>query len=200
MNLKQMVLRQQELLSLARGEHREFTATEQTEFDNLTRQIAEATAEQSQLGGQPEAGSNGIRAPGSDNQNSRGQDSNMGMTPENNIALERSRCAEITRMCRSLGVDDATMEGYISGGASLDSVREAVMNSMIENNAPIPQRGSADVTAAEEDKFRAAASDALLLRMGLTVEKPAEGARDLRGILDVLEFDPTMLEAALGGE
>ena len=148
MNLKQMILRQQELLSLARGEHREFTATEQTEFDNLTRQIAEATAEQSQTGGQPEVGSSGTRAPGSDNQNSRGQDSNRGMTPENNIALERSRCAEITRMCRSLGVDDATMEGYISGGASLDSVREAVMNFMIENNAPIPQRGSADVTAA----------------------------------------------------
>lgn len=182
MNLKQMILRQQELLSLVRGEHREFTATEQTEFDNLTRQIAEATAEQSQTGGQPEAGSSGTRAPGSDDQNSRGQDSNRGMTPENNIALERSRCAEITRMCRSLGVDDATMEGYISGGASLDSVREAVMNFMIENNAPIPQRGSADVTAAEEDKFRAAASDALLLRMGLTVEKPAEGARDLRGM------------------
>mgnify|MGYP001249745186 CR=1 FL=1 len=37
MNLKQMILRQQELLSLARGEHREFTAVEQTEFDNLSR-------------------------------------------------------------------------------------------------------------------------------------------------------------------
>lgn len=181
MNLKQMILRQQELLSLARGEHREFTAVEQTEFDNLSRQIAEAAEEQPQPGGQPEINSNGIRAPGSDNQNSRGQN-NMGMTPENDIALERSRCAEITRMCRSLGVDDTTMEGYISGGASLDSVREAVMNSMIENSTPISQRGSADVTVAEEDKFRAAASDALLLRMGLTVEKPAEGARDLRGM------------------
>lgn len=80
-------------------------------------------------------------------------------------------------MCRSLGVDDTVMEGYISGGNSVDSVREAIMNSMIENGSPISQRGSADVTAAEEDKFRAAASDALLLRAGLNVEKPADGAK-----------------------
>ncbi|MFR7629555.1 MAG: hypothetical protein ACLUZ6_02375 [Lachnospira eligens] len=42
MNLRQMILRQQELLSLARSEHRELSAQEQTEFDNLTRQIAAA--------------------------------------------------------------------------------------------------------------------------------------------------------------
>lgn len=175
MKLRQMILRQQELLSLARSEHRELSAQEQTEFDNLTRQIAAAADEQSSAGGQPETGTTPPA-------NQEGARSGSVSTPENDISLERSRCAEITRMCRSLGVDDTVMEGYISGGNSVDSVREAIMNSMIENGSPISQRGSADVTAAEEDKFRAAASDALLLRAGLNVEKPADGARDLRGM------------------
>lgn len=175
MNLRQMILRQQELLSLARSEHRELSAQEQTEFDNLTRQIAAAADEQPSAGGQPETGTTPPA-------NQEGTRSGSVSTPENDISLERSRCAEITRMCRSLGIDDTVMEGYISGGNSVDSVREAIMNSMIENSSPISQRSNVDITVAEEDKFRSAASDALLLRAGLSIENPTDGARELRGM------------------
>ena len=55
---------------------------------------------------------------------------------------------------------------------------------MRKNNAPIATRGNGDisVTRSEEDKFRAAAADAILLRGGLDIENPAEGAQELRAM------------------
>ena len=44
MNLKQMILRQQELLDTAKAEKRELTAEEQAEFDELTKSIQAAQA------------------------------------------------------------------------------------------------------------------------------------------------------------
>ena len=60
----------------------------------------------------------------------------------------------------------------------MDQVRCAVLEKMQKDGAPINVRVNAD----EGDKFRDAATDALVLRAGVRVAKPAEGAGELRGM------------------
>lgn len=60
----------------------------------------------------------------------------------------------------------------------MDQVRCAVLEKMQKDGAPI----NVSVNADEGDKFRDAATDALVLRAGVRVAKPAEGAGELRGM------------------
>lgn len=165
MNLKQMIQRQQELLNTARAAQRELTAEEQAEFDSLQRSIDAARAATPGAGAadptpaaDPEADADGIRA------------------------AERQRCAEITTLCREFNVSAEDQAHYLNDGITVDAVRAAILNGMIQNGTPIAQRGHAEVTNDEGDKFRAAAGDALVMRSGMTIENPAEGARELMGM------------------
>lgn len=91
------------------------------------------------------------------------------------LRAERRRVSDITALCGEFGVDAAR---YIDDGFTLDQVRAAVLD-QLRARKPL---FTAQVTRDESDKFRAAASDALLLRAGMRVDKPAEGARELRGL------------------
>lgn len=91
------------------------------------------------------------------------------------LRAERRRVSDITALCGEFGVDAAR---YIDDGSTLDQVRAAVLE-QLRARRPL---FTAQVTRDESDKFRAAASDALLLRAGMRVDKPAEGARELRGL------------------
>lgn len=154
MTREQMIQRQQELLNTAKAAQRELTAEEQAEFDNLQRSI-EA------LGADP--------APAGDN-------------AESVRAAERQRCAEITTLCREFSVSSEDQTRYLNEGFSVDAVRKAILDGMRQNGAPIAQGGTVDVTRDAQDKFRAAAGDALVMRSGIAVERPAEGARELMGM------------------
>lgn len=156
MNREQMIQRQQELLNNARAAQRELTAEEQAEFDSLQRQIDALS------GGSGENPS----APNMDDVR----------------AAERQRCAEITTLCREFSVSAEDQERYLNEGTSVDAVRAAILDGMRQNGAPINQRGAAEVTASSEDKFRAAAGDALVMRSGIAIDRPAEGARELMGM------------------
>lgn len=93
---------------------------------------------------------------------------------------ERQRVSEITSLCREFEVDPTE---YISKDYSVDAVRAAVLKAVKERMKPTETHyGNIKVTSEEADKIRAAASDALLMRAGRKVEKPAEGANDFRGI------------------
>lgn len=170
MSRKQMIQRQQELLNAAKATQRELTAEEQAEFDSLQRQIdaigTSNPAEQHVSGAQQRSA----------------EDSNSdGMDPDA-VAMERQRCMEITSLCREFGVSDENMNGYIKDNVSIDSVRAAILNNMRATGAPIAQRASAEVTDDSQDKFRRAAGDALVMRSGIALENPAEGARELMGM------------------
>lgn len=156
MTREQMIQRQQELLNTAKAAQRELTAEEQAEFDNLQRSI-EA------LGGEnpPE--------PAGDN-------------AESVRAAERQRCAEITTLCREFNVSAENQTRYLNEGFTVDAVRAAILDSMRQNGAPISTRGVVDVTADAQEKFRAAAGDALVMRSGIAIERPADGARELMGM------------------
>lgn len=95
------------------------------------------------------------------------------------VAGESQRAVEIATICRDFDVDAIP---YIKNGKSVDDVRAAVLNKVKQERAAVPG-GSNDVVilAAEQDKFRAAVTDGLLMRGSIHVEKPSEGANSFRG-------------------
>lgn len=161
MTLEEMIKRQQELLNLARAEQRELTAEEQAEFDSLQRSIDSIRSAQ----------------PATANANT------SNVVAEATMA-ERTRCMEITSLCRSFDVSEEEMKTYLDGNATVDSVRTAILNKLQTERTPLNMRGVADatVTVDAQDKFRSAAVDALLMRGGIELDRPAEGARELMGM------------------
>jgi len=95
---------------------------------------------------------------------------------------ERSRITEIDAMCRQFKCTDMA-EKLIKEGTAVDEARKAVLEHLAQGNADpgTAYRGPVERGADERDKFRTAAHDALLVRGGVTVEKPAQGADDLTG-------------------
>ena len=90
------------------------------------------------------------------------------------IAEERARVREIGTMCRQFGVDDAP---YINDGMSVEAVRAAILDKLAQER----KAQTVTVQVDEMDKFRAAATDGLAMRAGLTVENKAPGADEYRG-------------------
>ena len=162
MNLFQMIQRQQELLNTARAAQRELTAEEQAEFDSLQRQINAIVEAGGETG---------------DNEGTGNADN-----AENAREAERQRCSEITSLCREFNVSAEDERRYMNEGTTVDQVRAAILDGMRQTGAPIPQGGRAEVTNDAQDKFRAAAADALIMRSGMQLEKPAEGAREMMGM------------------
>ena len=166
MNLEQMIQRQQELLNTARAAQRELTAEEQAEFDSLQRSIESL---RSAGGAEPAPAAPAAPVAPVDNTDSV-------------RAAERQRCAEITTLCREFNVSSENQAHYLNDGVSVDSVRAAILDGMKASGAPLAQRGRAEVTEDAQDKFRAAAGDALVMRSGIQIEKPSDGARELMGM------------------
>ncbi len=159
MNREQMIQRQQELLNTARAAQRELTAEEQAEFDSLQRSI-------DAMGEQTEAPTEGASTE----------------SPEAVRAAEQARCLEITNLCRNFNVPAADLSKYIRESTPVDAVRTAILDGMISAGTPIASRGRVEMVADEQEKFRAAAGDALVMRSGISLENPAEGARQLMGM------------------
>ncbi len=172
MNLKQMIQRQQELLNAAKAANRELTAQEQAEYDSLQRQIDAALAAM-------EGDGEGSGGNGDGGQGERGEGEDPDSIRAAERKAERSRIREIEAMCSHFRMD---AREFVDSGMPVVDVREAVMKRLMETGAPIAQGGRAEVTSDAADKFRAAAGDALVMRSGIAVENPAEGARDLMGM------------------
>lgn len=167
---QQKMLRQQEILTTVKQGKRDFTVEEQLEFDSLQREIDELNLEIEN----EEKTSNGN---------------------ERAIETERKRISEITSLCREFDVD---FTDYIEDGTSLDDVRKAILDNIRSEASPIKTRGTGEVQVIvdEKDKFRAAAADALVMRGGVIIEKPVDGARDLMG----MSLRDLAIETLQGGE
>ncbi len=159
--LEKKLARQQEILGAAKTVQRDLTAEEQTEFDALQREIDTLKAEIAEEERATDARAETERA----------------------IQAERQRVSDITALCRDFEVDP---KEYIDDGSSVDQVRSAVLDMLKTKMQPIaaavPEGSGTHLQTDETDKFREAASDAILMRGSLSVEKPAEGARELRGM------------------
>lgn len=153
----QLVQKQKQLTTTAKEGKRDLSSEEQTTFSDLQRQIDDVDGE--------------IRA------------LEKPQTTPVNISVEqdRIRIAEISQMCREFGVEDNDLERYIRDGTNQDQVRAAILEKMKREGQPLGQRGI-DVTKDADDKFREAAADALVMRGGVSLAKPSEGARELMGM------------------
>lgn len=101
----------------------------------------------------------------------------VGVPTTDNTEAERQRCAEIYTLCREFDID---AQEFIQQGKTIDEVRTIILNDLKRSRTPLTSH--IQVVADEEDKYRAAARDGLLLRMGETIEKPAPGADSFRGM------------------
>lgn len=157
MNTRQEALaRQQELVNLARSEGRGLTADEQAEFDRC----------QAVIDGDGTRGEDGA-APSQD----------AAAEAQRAVENERRRMSDIINLCRQTGMDPA---GYIQDGSSVEDVRRAAVDFLIQHHGPVGARMSE--SGSDEDNFRAAASDAMLLRSGIRTANPAAGAEQMRGL------------------
>lgn len=159
MNLEQMIQRQKAIVAKAEAEARELTAEEQAEFDGLQKQIDQTPAKTADAALTEEKA-----AP---------------VDAEQVRAAERERIRQIDAMCKHFNMD---ADEYIRSGASVESAQSAIMAELMKNHAPLATKGSADVVTDENDKFRRAAAEGLMMRSGITVEKPEDGAREFRGM------------------
>lgn len=102
------------------------------------------------------------------------------------LEAERRRTADITALCREVGMD---ADAYLREGSSVQAVQQAALRHLMQGGAPVGAR--VQVTRDEGDKFRAAAVDALCMRYAPRESDaaPAEGALELRGfsLLRMLE-------------
>ena len=171
--LQKALARQQELVTLARNEGRDLTAEEQAEFNRCQTVIDAAGNEGGEAVGQPAGGERGAE--------NGGQGAPAGTTQggvsdsQRAVAEERQRTADIMALCRQTGMDPAE---YIRSGASMDDVRAAAVDFLIQHNGPVGTRMSDN--SREQDNFRQAATDALLMRSGIDVERPTESAEQMR--------------------
>lgn len=102
---------------------------------------------------------------------------------EEAVRAERVRASEITAMGERFGCGDIARQ-LISDGKTIDEARAAVMDHLAGKSAAdggAGYRAPVEMGADERDKFRAAATDGLILRIGGSIEKPAAGASDLLG-------------------
>lgn len=168
--LQKALARQQELVTMARNEGRDLTTEEQAEFNRCQAVIDAAGNEGGEAGGQPAGGERGEENGG------QGARASVADT-QRAIQAERQRTADIMALCRQTGMDP---EEYIRSGASMDTVRAAAVDFMIKHNGPVGTRMSDN--SREQDNFRQAAVDGLLLRSGMDVERPTEEAEQMRGL------------------
>lgn len=162
--LSKAIQRQQEIVDKAKEEKRDLSEDEQKEFDDLQREIDICTEALAEI-------------------ENRGNETGRPEQQDNQRILEdeRSRIKEIRELGRQF---DLEVDDYIDGGDSVDKVREAVLEKLKEENGAVGTRGSGEVSvnADENDKFRAAAADALILRGGIELDKSADGARELMSL------------------
>ena len=94
---------------------------------------------------------------------------------------ERQRCTDIDALCEKFDIESEQRSKWLNDGTAIETVNRELLEVLSTRNAA---RASTkfEMGAAEEDKLRAAYRDALALRAGLAIAKPADGAEKMRGM------------------
>jgi len=92
---------------------------------------------------------------------------------------ERERIAVIDESCRKAGLPPEFARKLVDSGQPLDKCRELILDEMGARSQVLG--GHVELGQTDGEKFRSAAADSLALRSGVRLEKPADGAADLRG-------------------
>lgn len=120
------------------------------------------------------------------------------------VKAERERAAIIRANCRAAELDEAFAEDLIERGATLEEAGRAVIEKTAERRRPLGVRldddgygGTRKFSHGQDfsDKLRDAMTDGLCLRAGVRLEKPANGAREYRG-LSLVDIGKELLSAS----
>lgn len=99
---------------------------------------------------------------------------------EEAVKAEKHRQKEIRKACRIAHLDSQFADDLVDQDITLEAAREKIFAKMEEINPPFGS-GRFESGETEQQKFKSAAVDGLLMRVGFKVEKPAAGAEQLRG-------------------
>lgn len=91
-------------------------------------------------------------------------------------ADEKHRILTITNLCTRCNVTASDREKYINDGTSVEAVRSALLDQMIATHNPIRVTPKAADPETDKGAFHRNAVDGLLMRSGITVDKPSENA------------------------
>ncbi|MEG1593691.1 MAG: hypothetical protein RR350_04710, partial [Oscillibacter sp.] len=180
MTIQEMIASQQAIVSGARAAGLPLTAEQQREFEQLQGQI-DAARSAGNFPADPPANppsDDGTRGAGNQpadhptNPPAGGTDD----AARQAVQAERQRNNDIMSLCRQTGMDPTE---HIRNGDTMDTVRTAAVTYMLQHGAPISSRMTDNPGG---DNFRQAAVDALLMRTGVNVEHPTEGAEEMRGM------------------
>ena len=95
------------------------------------------------------------------------------------MEAERARVSAITALCTKHNLPEMVTE-MINSDTTLERAQAVILDKLAERQAaPIATATKIEMGTTDNEKFRAAAIDGLLIRAGVGVENPAAGAMDL---------------------
>lgn len=95
------------------------------------------------------------------------------------IKAERERCAAIDSLCRKFDVDAEQRQKWVDGGQDMETINREMLGILEARNKAVPSNRT-EVGEDRANEMRAVYTDAILMRHGVTVAKPHEGADRLR--------------------
>lgn len=94
---------------------------------------------------------------------------------------ERERIIAINQVCEKFDCKDIATRA-INENLSVDETNKLVLEKLSRNSVPLSQaKSNITIVEDEKDKFTRAVSDGILLRAGVSLDKPADGAEHFRG-------------------
>ena len=106
------------------------------------------------------------------------------------LAADRQRVRDIFDLCAKLHLPEALARELTNNGASIEMARSRAIEEIGKLN---PHAGGMDLGMDESDKFRALASEGMLMRSGMRIEKPQDASREFRG-MSLVDFARLCLE------
>lgn len=95
-------------------------------------------------------------------------------------AQARRDSVELYGRCRSLGLETSEADALLSEGLSLEDATAKLFAMAAEKNPPLGG-GRIEGGATDREKFLAAATDGVSMRLGVRVERPSAGFEEFRG-------------------
>ena len=93
---------------------------------------------------------------------------------------ERQRITEIQAMGRNYSLDEEQVNQWVTGGTTVQDARMAAVDLVLSRQSVQPP-ARVQTGADGDEKRRAAITDSILIRGGIQVENPAEGADEFTG-------------------
>lgn len=106
---------------------------------------------------------------------------NVTENSENIKRAEQERILQINTLGRNFNLEAEEIDKFIRENKSVQDVEHAILERLKNSNKP-SNTTRVQVGTEEREKFREVATDALLLRAGVRVEKPAEGSQNIMGM------------------